>query len=1009
MRFLVDSGADVSIIPATPSDTQSSDYKLYAANGTEIETYGIKMLTLDLGLRREFQWPFIVAKINKGILGADFLNKFHLLIDLNQKKLLDGITQISVTGDVASISEDSDVSSLNKANKFSNLLEQYPDISRPNLFISNIKHNVSHHIITNGQPVYSKARQLDSKRLETAKQEFKFMLDNDIIRPSSSQWSSPLHLVTKKDGTLRPCGDYRQLNARTVPDRYPIPRIEDFHHILKDSTIYSKIDLFKAYFQVPIAEEDKCKTAIITPFGLYEFNVMSFGLKNAPATFQRFINEVFSGLNFVFPYLDDILIASTSEEQHEIHLKLVFERLNNYGLRINISKSVFGVEEINFLGYFITSQGSRPLPDKVQIIIDYKLPTTIHDLRTFLGMINFYRRYLKDAAKHQSLLHDYLKGARKRDKRQIKWTEEAIEQFNKCKEDLAHTALLSFPTSELPLSLSTDASDTAIGAVIQQYESDGWKPIAFYSKKLNEAQKNYSTYDRELLGIYLSIKHFKHLLEGRRFIIFTDHKPITFAFQQKPEKASPRQFRHLQYISEFSTDIRHIKGQDNIIADTLSRIEEISLIDYDAIADEQNQDEELKTLQTSTTSLNFKQCPLPSGKYVWCETSTSNIRPYIPKPHRMPIFQQIHGASHPGIKASVKLLTSKFFWTNIRKDVRQWAKTCIPCQKSKINRHTKSSFGEFQLPSERFSDVHIDLIGPLPPSNGNIYCLTCIDRYSNWMEVIPLQNMLADTVARAFYSNWISRFGTPCRLVTDRGSQFGSEVFQTLSRICGIKLQHTTAYHPQANGKVERLHRSLKAAITAHGSPAWSETLPTILLGLRTAIQSDSNHTIAQMVYGQNIRLPGEFFQETKITTAPETFANQLQKTMEFLRPRTVPKKHTQKIFIPKDLKNTSHVFVRKDRVKKQLEPPYDGPFPVTARTDKYFTLQIKGKLITVSIDRLKPAYILQEHIPDTSGFCEHPSTLHESDETEKTVPKLTIDKQTRSGRTIRMPVRFQD
>ncbi|GFS95598.1 hypothetical protein TNCV_885721 [Trichonephila clavipes] len=231
-QFLVDSGADVSILPwtKTKGECQASQYKLYAANGTEIPTYGLKILTLDLGLRRPFQWPFNIAKVKRGIIG-----------------------------EVATIQENNDLSTVNRAFKYFNLLKSYPDLTKPNLVNRVVKHGVKHHILTTGQPVYSKARQLAPDKLKLAKQEFQFMLDNDIIRPSKSQWASPLHLVNKKDGTLRPCGDYRRLNAQTIPDRYPIPRIEDFNHILKDKKIFSKIDLVKAYYQIPIAEEDKEK------------------------------------------------------------------------------------------------------------------------------------------------------------------------------------------------------------------------------------------------------------------------------------------------------------------------------------------------------------------------------------------------------------------------------------------------------------------------------------------------------------------------------------------------------------------------------------------------------------------------------------------------------------------------------------------------------------------------------------------------------------------------------
>ncbi|GFS99979.1 retrovirus-related Pol polyprotein from transposon opus [Trichonephila clavipes] len=297
---------------------------------------------------------------------------------------------------------------------------------------------------------------------------------------------------------------------------------------------------------------------------------MSFGLRNAPSNFQRFINEVLFGLEFVFPYLHGILVACENEEQHETHLKLVFDRLQKHGLRGNISKSTLGVTHLEFLGYLITPEGSKPLPEKVDAILSYKLPETIRDLSTFLGLINFYRRYLKDAAKNQAILHEYLKGSKKNDKTKILWTEEAKENFEKRKQDLANATLLSFSDPDLQLALFTDASNFAIGSVLQQFEAG-------------------------------------------------NHKPITYVFPQKNEKASPRQLRHLRYISQFSTNICHIKEENNIVADAFSRI------DYNAIADEQTQDAELQQLMRSNSSVKFKSCTLASGKTLWCDISQHPI------------------------------------------------------------------------------------------------------------------------------------------------------------------------------------------------------------------------------------------------------------------------------------------------------------------------------------------------------------------------------------------------
>jgi hypothetical protein len=344
----------------------------------------------------------------------------------------------------------------------------------------------------------------------------------------------------------------------------------DFTEKLAGCTMFSKVDLRKGFHQILMNEEDIQKTAITTPFSLFKFLRMTFGLRNAGNTFQRRMDRVLSSLDFIFAYLDYIIVASRSTSEHLQHLRQLFQRLQVASLVINREKCVFGVAAVDFLGHRALMADTSPIASNVAAIQRHPQPTTVKELQGFLGVINFYRRFVPSVAKILRPLTDILRGNPTQAKH-LEWSPAMAAAFQATKEALCQTIWLVHPTPGAEISLMVDASDEHVGAAFQQHVSPAapWQTPGFFSKKLEPAQTRYSAFDRELWACFAGTRHFRHMLEGRRFAILTDHKPLTHALHRSSDPWTPHQCRQLDYIAYHTSDICHITGVDNIVADTL--------------------------------------------------------------------------------------------------------------------------------------------------------------------------------------------------------------------------------------------------------------------------------------------------------------------------------------------------------------------------------------------------------------------------------------------------------
>jgi hypothetical protein len=706
--------------------------------------------------------------------------------------------------------------------------------------------------------------------LAEAEKQVQTLLDRGWIRPSESPFSANIVFVKKPDGSLRFCVDFRALNNITVKDRYPLPRVDDLLDHLRGATVFTTLDLFAGYHQVAVDPADIYKTAFSYPKGQFEWTVMPMGLTNAGATFQRMMNEVLKPYinKFVLVYLDDVLIYSTSPEEHLKHLQQVLDTLDKHQLRIKTSKCKFARAETTFLGYKVTAAGIHVDPAKLKGIADWPLPASTTDVRAFLGFTGFYRRFIKGfatiAAPLSALTSKNLPFP-------PTLPSEAVDAFHTLKLALTTAPVLALPDTspDATFDLYTDASIIGIGAVLSQYGH----PIAYESRKLQPAEQNYPVHELELLAVVHALRTFRHYLEGcKQFTLHTDHHSLQYIFTQ--QALSRRQARWFEDLADFQPNmtIRYIPGPKNP-ADGLSRYPPELLSILTANPDTAELSLEIchavsalaaTDIVVTTTSLpqdivaGYVNDPLYTPKkkpdYLQLDTETGfymfHGRIAVPRDNRLRqrILQEYHdapSAGHPGFHKTYSAIANKFWWPHMSRTVRSYVTTCPTCQLTKPS--TQRSPGllhPHDVPPRPWAHVSLDLITDLPPSLGpdGRTCdsiATFVDMLTKQAHFVRCNKVItAPQLAQLFLDNVYRLHGIPSKLVSDRDPRFTSDFWQHFFAALHTQINLSTAYHPQTDGQTERTHRTIEQILRAYVHPNhddWATWLPLAEFAYNTA------------------------------------------------------------------------------------------------------------------------------------------------------------------------------
>ncbi|KAH0711565.1 hypothetical protein KY289_007524 [Solanum tuberosum] len=904
-------------------------------------------------------------------------------------------------------------------------------------------------LIPDTRPISIPPYRMAPAELKELKEQLRDLLDKGFIRPSVSPWGAPVLFVRKKDGSLRMCIDYRQLNKVTIKNKYPLPRIDDLFDQLQGATCFSKIDLRSGYHQLRVRECDIPKTAFRTRYGHFEFLVMSFGLTNAPAAFMDLMNRVFKPylVIFVIVFIDDILIYSRNEEDHASHLRIVLQTLKDKELYAKFSKCEFWLKSVAFQGHIVSGDGIKVDTRKIEAVQNWPRPTSPTEIRSFLGLAGYYRRFVEGFSTIASPLTKLTQKTVK-----FQWSEACEKNFQELKKRLITAPVLTLPEGTQGFVVYCDASRVGLGCVLMQ----NGKVIAYASRQLKVHEKNYPTHDLELAAVVFALKIWRHYLYGVHVDVFTDHKSLQYVFTQK--ELNLRQRRWLELLKDYDLSILYHPGKANVVADALSRLSMGSTTHIEEGKKELARDvhrlaclgvrftdsaeggitvtsraesslmSEVKEKQDQDPILLELKANVQKQRVLAFEQGGDGALRYqgrlcVPMVGRLQekIMEEAHSSRysiHPGSTKMYRDLREVYWWNGMKKGIAEFVAKCPNCQQVKVEHQRPGGLAQrIELPEWKWEMINMDFITGLPRSrrqHDSIWVI--VDRMTKSAHFLPVKTTnTAEDYAKLYVQEIVRLHGVPISIISDRGAQFTAQFWKSFQKGLGSKVNLSTAFHPQTDGQAERTIQTLEDMLRAcviDFKGNWDDHLPLIEFAYNNSYHSSIQMAPYEALYGRRCRSPIGWFEVGEAQLLGPDLVHQAMEKVKVIQERLKTAQSRQKSYT--DVRRRALEFEVNDWVylkvspmkgvmrfgkKGKLSPRYIGPYRIVKRVGNVaYELELPQELAAVH-----PVFhisMLKKCIGNPSLILPTESVKIKDNLSYEEIPIQILDRQVRRLRT---------